>query len=163
MDENNTHLLELLDADQHRALQVWPLDSGRELSLGRARTSDIMLASPLVSRQHARLRFVESCWVIEAQSELGVWWRGGLRSRVALEEDVVFNLGEHGPSLRLTRAAPQEFDAGATIRVRSDSLGILTLDKARRDREVAEIAESDFFRHLEARAGKLRANARGDD
>jgi hypothetical protein len=103
--------------------------------------------------------------VIEAQSELGVWWRGGLRSRVALEEGAIFNLGEHGPSFRLARAAAaaeQEFDAGSTLRVRADSLGILTLDIARRDREVAEIVESDFFRHLEARAGKLRSNTRGD-
>jgi hypothetical protein len=164
MDETTSHRLELLDADRHHALQAWDLDGGREVRLGRARTNDIVLASPLVSRQHACLRFVESCWVIEAQSELGVWWRGGLRSRVALEEGVAFALGEHGPSLRLAKVAPlQVFDTESTMRFRPENLGILVLDSARRDREVAEIVESDFFRHLEQRASRLRAKTRGDD
>jgi hypothetical protein len=164
MDESTTHRLELLDADRHHALQAWPLDAGREVNLGRARTNDIVLASPLVSRQHARMRFAEGCWMIEALSELGVWWRGGLRSRIALESGVAFALGEHGPSLRLVRVAPlEDFDAGATMRFRPENLGVLMLDSARRDREVAEIAESDFFRHLEQRAGRLRAKARGAD
>jgi hypothetical protein len=164
MDDTTIHRLELLDADQHHALQAWPLEGGRELTLGRARTNDIVLASPLVSRQHARMRFVESCWVIEALSELGVWWRGGLRSRVALESGVAFALGEHGPRLRLTRMATvDDFDAGSTMRFRPENLGILVLDAARRDREVAEIVESDFFRHLESRAGKLRGKARGEE
>jgi hypothetical protein len=164
MDEATTHRLELLDADQHHALQAWTLDNGRELSLGRARTNDIVLASPLVSRQHARIRFVDGCWLIEAVSELGVWWRGGLRSRVALEAGIPFALGEHGPSLRLSRIQTiDDFDAGSTIRFRPENLGILQLDTARRDREVAEIVESDFFRHLESRAGKIRAKARGED
>ena len=158
MDESTSHCLELLDADQHHALQAWPLDSARELTLGRARTNDIVLASPLVSRQHARLRFVDGCWLIEAVSELGVWWRGGLRSRVALESGVAFSLGEHGPRLRLAKPVTiDDFDAGSTIRFRPENLGILVLDSARRDREVAEIVESDFFRHLESRAGRLRA------
>jgi FHA domain-containing protein len=163
-DAAATHRLELLDADLHHALQAWPLDANRETSLGRARSNDIVVASPLVSRLHARMRFVESCWVIEALSELGVWWRGGLRSRVALEEGVAFALGEHGPRLRLTRVAPLEddFDAGATMRFRPQTFGVLVLDAARRDREVAEIVETDFFRHLERRAGELRARARAD-
>ena len=164
MDDSTTYRLELLDADRHHALQAWPLDASREVSLGRARTNDIVLASPLVSRQHARMRLVESCWVIEAQSELGVWWRGGLRSRVALEVGVAFALGEHGPTLRLAREAPlQVFGSESTMRFRPENLGILVLDSARRDKEVAEIVESDFFRHLEQRASKLRAMTRGDD
>ena len=164
MAESSTHRLELLDADQHHALQAWPLDTGRPWSLGRARTNDILLASPLVSRQHATMRFVDGCWVIESQSELGVWWRGTLRSRVVLEAGVAFALGEHGPRLRLAQAAAtiDDFDAGSTIRFRPENLGILNLDTTRRDREVAEIVESDFFRHLEKRAGTLRAKSRGD-
>lgn len=164
MADSSTHRLELLDADQHHALQTWPLDSARLWSLGRARTNDIVLASPLVSRQHATMRFVDSCWLIEAQSELGVWWRGALRSRVVLEAGIAFALGEHGPRLRLTRAIAtvDDFDAGSTIRFRPENLGILNLDTARRDKEVAEIVESDFFRHLEKRAGTLRAKAKGE-
>ncbi len=127
------------------------------VSLGRARTNDIVLASPLVSRQHARLRFVESCWVIEAQSELGVWWRGGLRSRVALEGGSPSRSASTGRACGWPSVAPlQVFDAGSTMRFRPENLGILVLDAARRDKEVAEIVESDFFRHLEQRAAKLR-------
>ena len=164
MADSSTHRLELLDADQHHALQTWPLDATRQLSLGRARTNDIVLASPLVSRQHATMRFVDGVWVIEAQSELGVWWRGGLRSRVALEAGIAFALGEHGPRLRLARTVVtiDDFDAGSTIRFRPENLGVLNLDTARRDKEVAEIVESDFFRHLEKRAGTLRAKAKGE-
>jgi pSer/pThr/pTyr-binding forkhead associated (FHA) protein len=164
MADSSTHRLELLDADQHHALQTWPLDTGRPWSVGRARTNDIVLASPLVSRQHATMRFVDDCWLIEAQSELGVWWRGGLRSRVALETGIAFALGEHGPRLRLARTAVtlDDFDAGSTIRFRPENLGVLNLDTVRRDKEVAEIVDSDFFRHLEKRAGTLRAKAKGD-
>jgi FHA domain-containing protein len=165
MDES-THLLELLDPEQHHAVQAWPLDAGQEVTVGRARTNVIVLASPLVSRQHARLRFLESCWVVEALSELGVWWRGGMRSRLALEAGTVWSLGEHGPRLRLVRAEPHAFfDAEATIRARPETLGLglPTLDAARRDREVAEITGSDFFRQLEQRAGRLRARARGEE
>jgi hypothetical protein len=165
MADSSTHRLELLDADQHHALQAWPLDSSRPWSLGRARTNDIVLASPLVSRQHATMRFADGCWVIESQSELGVWWRGSQRSRVALEAGVAFALGEHGPRLRLAAVVQtvDDFDAGSTIRFRPGSLGILSLDTARRDKEVAEIVESDFFRHLEKRAGTLRAKARDEE
>ena len=49
------------------------------------------------------------------------------------------------------------------MRFRPENLGILVLDAARRDKEVAEIVESDFFRHLEQRASQLRAKTRGDD
>jgi hypothetical protein len=161
MDDSSTHRLELLDSDEHQALQTWPLDPARELTLGRARTNDVVMASPLVSRQHARMRYTDGAWVIEAQSELGVWWRGGQRSRVALEPGISFALGEHGPKLRLIKLATvDDFDAGSTIRFRPESLGILTLDTARRDKEVAEIAESDFFRHLERKAGTLRDQGR---
>jgi hypothetical protein len=157
------HQLELLDAEEHHALQSWSLDAAREVTLGRARTNVIVLASPLVSRAHARMRYLESCWVVEALSDLGVWWRGGLRSRVALVEGGVFSLGEHGPRLRLAAAAPAEFDAGATLRMRAADLGVLQVDTARRDREVAEIAASDFFQSLERRVGSLRAGARGGE
>ena len=162
--DDGTHLLELLDPEQHQAVQAWPLDSDQEVTLGRARTNMIVLASPLVSRQHATMRFVDGVWLIEAQSELGVWWRGGLRSRVALEAGIAFALGEHGPRLRLAKAVVtlDDFDAGSTIRFRPENLGVLNLDTVRRDKEVAEIVESDFFRHLEKRAGTLRAKARGD-
>jgi hypothetical protein len=160
MDEG-THVLEMLDPDQHHAVQAWPIDAATEVTLGRARTNVIVLASPLVSRQHARLRWIESCWVVEALSELGVWWRGALRSRLAVEEGAVWSLGEHGPRLRLSRAAPRVFfDAESTIRARPEVLGLPMIDAARRDREVAEIADSDFFRQLEQRAGMLRARAR---
>jgi hypothetical protein len=164
MDES-TYLLELLDAEQHQAVQAWPLDGAQEVTLGRARTNRIVLPSPLVSRQHAVLRWVDGCWLLEAFSELGVWWRGQLRSRVVLEDGAVWSLGEHGPRLRLVRAASRiVFDAESTIRVRPETLGLglPALDAARRDREVAEIAGSDFFRQLERRAGELRARARGD-
>ena len=163
MDES-THVLELLDPDQRHAVQAWPLDAAIDVTVGRARTNVIVLASPLVSRQHARLRWVETCWVVEALSELGVWSRGALRSRLALEDGAVWSLGEHGPMLRLVRAAPSMlFDAESTIRVRPEVLGLPTLDAARRDRKVAEIADSDFFRQLEQRAGRLRARARGEE
>jgi hypothetical protein len=145
-------------------VQAWPLDSAVEVTVGRARTNVVVLPSPLVSRAHARLVFLDECWVIEALSDLGVWSRGGLRSRLALAEGSVFRLGEHGPALRLVAAAPrQACDAESTMRVSAASLGFLHLDTARRDREVAEIAGSDFFRSLEQRAGDLRARTRGDD
>jgi hypothetical protein len=61
-------------------------------------------------------------------------------------------------------AARIVFDAESTIRARPETLGLglPALDAARRDREVAEIAGSDFFRQLERRAGELRARASGD-
>ena len=80
-----------------------------------------------------------------------------------LEPGIAFALGEHGPRLRLTKLATvDDFDAGSTMRFRPENLGILMLDTARRDKEVAEIVESDFFRHLERRAGTLRAKARSE-
>lgn len=164
--EDSTHLLELLDPEQHQAVQAWPLDSAQEVTLGRARTNMIVLASPLVSRQHAKMRWVDGCWLVEALSELGVWWRGQLRSRVVLENGAVWSLGEHGPRLRVVQAAALvAFDAESTIRYRPGTLaiGLPALDAARRDREVAEIAGSDFFRQLERRAVELRARARGEN
>jgi hypothetical protein len=158
------YLLELLDSEEHHAVQTWPLDPAVEVTIGRARTNAIVLPSPLVSRAHARLVLLDGCWVVEAQSELGLWNRGALRSRLALADGSVFRLGEHGPALRLAAAAPrQAFDAESTLRVSATSLGFLHLDTARRDREVAEIAGSDFFRSLEQRAGNLRSKTRGDD
>jgi hypothetical protein len=158
--DDRAFLLELLDPEEHLALQVWPLDVAAEVTLGRARTNLIVLPSPLVSRAHARLRFIGSGWIVEAISELGLWSRGGLRSRLALEDGSVFRLGEHGRRGAAPRLA---FDAESTLRVRAESLGFLQLDGSRRDREVAEIVASDFFQSLERRAGGLRARTRSEE
>lgn len=159
----STYQLELLDTEEHHALQTWSLDGSGESTLGRARTNHIVIASPLVSRAHARLLATDGGCRVESLSELGVWSRGRQHQRLDLSEGDVFRLGEYGPALRLASHPGAAVDLESTIRFRPENLGILRLDESTRDREVAEIVESDFFKQLQQRAGRLRASVRGEE
>jgi len=76
----------------------------------------------------------------------------------------IFRLGAGGPSLRLV--AP-ESDVGGesetTIRFRPGDIDLMNLDQHQRDREVADIAGSEFFQDLKERMRRLRAPRSGAD
>ena len=66
------------------------LDVARELLVGRAETCDVVLAADNgISRQHFRLRYVETQWVVEVLSRFGELYRNGEKQSIFPVKDGV--------------------------------------------------------------------------
>ncbi len=149
-------VLELLDPDQGEALQTWELDGGTEISIGRARECDIQVGSKYVSRLHARIVPKEVGWMLIAESSQGVLIDEMPSGDQTLDDGAVLRLGSAGPMLRFKRTPDKDFAKDATIVITADEMKGLQLDEQERDREVAEVVESDFFQELKEKAEALR-------
>ena len=70
------------------------LDVARELMAGRAETCDLVLAADAgISRQHFRLRYVETQWVVEVLSRFGELYRNGEKQSIfPLRDGVTFTV-----------------------------------------------------------------------
>lgn len=152
--------LDLLDTEAGQVLQTWELGDGDTVQLGRSRESDVVLASPFVSRTHACLHRNDEGWELSAVSRSGVFVDGARVEHLILTEGLTFRLAERGPLLRF-RTAPAGTGSGSieTICFDSARTPILILDEQQRDREVVEIAEGDYFRQLQQKVARLRSQA----
>ena len=145
--------IELLDQDEHACLHSWRLRDEGEIILGRSDSCQVVLGNPFVSRVHARLERSGDDWTLVAISDKGVFLQGRPVKRADLVVGNVFRLGGAGPSLRLSKARVQETEKATMLPGQTLALH---LDVDRRDREVEEVAQSDFFRRLEHRVSELR-------
>ncbi|MGY1812874.1 FtsK/SpoIIIE domain-containing protein [Blastococcus sp. SYSU D00820] len=87
-------------------------DAGREFPLpqgsstiGRARSSDVRLSDPLVSKEHARLNVGDTVEIVDLRSANGILVGGGQVERAPLGRDDVAVLGETAIAVVLHRAA----------------------------------------------------------
>ncbi len=75
--------------------EVWPLDAGESLVLGRAAPSDVVIADGSLSRRHARFaRDEDGVTVEDLESTNGTWFRGKrLEAPVTLQPGDAVTLG----------------------------------------------------------------------
>ena len=84
---------------------------GRDIVVGRDPQADIRIVSPLVSRAHLIMRFVDGRWVAIDNGSLNGMFVGGRRmSSVAITDGQTINIGEPG-------GPPMTFGIGQTERV----------------------------------------------
>lgn len=154
----SSFVLELLDSEAGHVLHVWELGDGSSFQIGRARDCDVVLSSPVVSRAHACLHGDEQGWELSAISRAGVFVDGVRTEHLRLEDGLVFQLAERGPLLRFRSGIDSEAGSvNQTICFDTARTPLLMLDEAQRDREVAEIADGDYFQELQRKAARLRA------
>ena len=147
--------VELLDSDQVHALQSWTFESQEAIKIGRAEEQDVTIANPHVSRWHAELTSEIDGWCIKSLGRNGVLLNGEKIEQGRLSDRAIIRLGATGPVLRfsLGRASQQ---TGATMSEVSSEIGGLFIDESRKQQEVDEIVNNDFFQELKQRASTLR-------
>ncbi|MGY1742150.1 MULTISPECIES: FtsK/SpoIIIE domain-containing protein [unclassified Blastococcus] len=92
----------------------FPLPQGTSL-IGRARSSDVRLSDPLVSKEHARLNVGDTVEIVDLRSANGILVGGGQVERAVLGRDDVAVLGETTIAVVQHRAAGEGQGAGPTL------------------------------------------------
>lgn len=154
-------VIQLLDSAHGRPLQNWKVRSDDRATIGRAPGNDIVVADPYVSRAHAYLAIdaERNRWCITSISHLKIVCDGQSHAQIDLTDGVVFRLGPRGCSLRFQQSAEHdELDSRQTVA--GDFIRpVLALDQNRLQAAVSEIAEGEFFQHLQRTAARLRDRA----
>lgn len=152
--------LELIDPQQGLPLQTWRLVPGDKLQIGRADGADIQISNPFVSRAHAYVHEQDGAWEVVGLSDKGIIVDGDRRTALTLADGVEFRLAPKGPILRLRLEAAESSLSGsagsATISFDEQTMPILQLDRAQRDRELQEIMADDYFKNVQQIATALR-------
>lgn len=156
--------LELLETDVGQVLQTWELVGGDLFQLGRSPDSDVVLASPYVSRTHACLRRSDGDWELSAVSRFGVFVDGERVETLRMENGLVFRLAETGPFLRFRSGSSRGGDInGETMCADVRRTPVFVLDEQQRDREVNEITTGDYFQELQRKLALLRSRPSSTD
>jgi FHA domain len=155
--------IELLDTESGQVLQSWDLAGSDVFQVGRSRESDVVLASPFVSRTHVWVQRSDDGWELSVVSQNGVFVDSKRVDHVRLEDGLVFRLGERGPSLRYRAAhSGGGKSGGETICFDAARISLLVLDEQQRDRDVGEIADGDYFQELQRKLARLRVRPAPD-
>ena len=144
----------LLDSQQIHSVQTWTFESQELIRIGRSEEHDVTIANPHVSRLHAELRLEIDGWQIVGLGRNGVLLDGAKVENATLTDRCVIRLGTTGPALRFSLGRPMR-ESGATICEESNQFG-LSVDESRKQREVDDIVNDDFFQQLTQRADDLR-------
>jgi S1-C subfamily serine protease/pSer/pThr/pTyr-binding forkhead associated (FHA) protein len=67
---------------------------GRQVTIGRDPSADVVVDNPHVSRQHAVLTFEGGSWVLENRSQRGTHYQGSSITRMSLTQPVEIFLGD---------------------------------------------------------------------
>ncbi len=88
---------------------------GELVRIGRAPDNDVLVAEPTVSRQHARMVWVDGGWIYESVGHAATLLHGQPVTRLAVTQPVDLMLGSaEGPVLRIeVRSAPGSWAAAA--------------------------------------------------
>ena len=146
--------VELLDSQQVHSLQAWTFESHELIRIGRSEEQDVTISNPHVSRLHAELRLDIDGWQVVGLGRNGVLLNGEKVENAPLAHGCIIRLGSTGPALRFVLGRPVR-ESGATMCEESSQFGLL-LDESRKQRDVDEIVNDDFFQQLSERADDLR-------
>ena len=150
--------IELLDPSQGHSVVTWNFLGKSVLTIGRLPDQDIPISDLHVSRTHALLRFVDNRWRVFSLGRHGVYVEGAKVDDFQLPNASIFQLGLGGPTLRFTNGCPASNDSGryATMSFDGALVDTLRIDEAKKQADVGEIVEGEFFRSLKDRVAELR-------
>ena len=146
--------VELLDSNHHHSLQSWCFEAQELIKIGRADEQDVTISNPHVSRLHAELSSEIDGWCVKSLGRNGVLLNGDRVDEARLTDGSVIRLGSTGPALRfrIGRVARET----ATMNEESSQISGLFIDESRKEKDVEEIVNNDFFQDLKQRADDLR-------
>ncbi len=145
----------LLDSSSGLPVMTWQFAEKGVITIGRSPDQEVPVGDPHVSRQHAEIVFDGGVWSLVSLGRNGVMVDQRKVENARLQNNTVFRLGTSGPLLRFAITGGQQEDS-ITLGGEAEIVPVLLVDSEQRDKEVEDIAESDFFRSLAARAAKLR-------
>jgi len=152
-----TIALELLDSEAGYVIQSWEFSDCRVLQVGRSKDCDVIIGSPVVSRNHVCISCSNGGWDLHSMSRQGIVVDGNILEHVRLRNDLVFRLARQGPYLRFKILDEGESSSiKGTISFESLTTPLLVVDEAERDREINSVTDGDFFKDLKRRAAALR-------
>jgi serine/threonine-protein kinase len=147
--------LQLVDTSRKLPLQTWQFADATLIRIGRSPENEVVVGSPFVSRAHAYLRQSEDGWELCVLSQQGVFVEGRRIESLRMDDGALFRLSAGGPFLRFLTETPPELDVNTTVSFSADT-PLLVLDRTQRDRQVDEIAASDYFLRLQTKVRELR-------
>ena len=95
--------------------QTYVFQPGALVRIGRAPDNDVLVAEPTVSRQHARMVWLDGGWIYESVGQAATLLHGQSVTRLAITQPVDLALGSaQGPVLRIeVRSAPSSWAPAA--------------------------------------------------
>jgi hypothetical protein len=155
MTANSQIKLELLDSARGKTVQTWRFTERFFVRIGRGEACHVCIGDDTVSRVHVDLSYRDGAWDLVPLGRNGVVIAGSRVERTTLTGDTVFRLGASGPMLRFSLIEEPSLN-GATICVESPLVPLVGVDEQRKEEEVRQIAESDYFQSLRNRARNLK-------
>lgn len=145
--------LHLIDAADGRSLQIWSFSTPR-ITIGRGEGESLVLADPYISRVHAELVGEGGEWELISRGRNGVYIDGRSVTACPLPHGSTFRLGQNGPTFRFL-SVPHAVGT-ATLCFDPSAFVVLALNRQAVEQETKEIAETEYFRHLQQKARDLR-------
>ncbi len=158
LDPELSVCIELLDPSQGHPVITWNFLGKSVISIGRLPDQDIHISDLHVSRTHAVMRFVENRWQISSLGKHGIYLGGAKVDEFPLLSASIFQLGLGGPTLRFTDGCEAHSESGkyATMSFDSGLVDTVRIDEAKKQADVGEIVEGEFFQSLKHRVDELR-------
>ncbi len=154
--------LDLIDNATWRPLNHWTFNDKQLITIGRATDQDVSVSDPVVSRSHASLDFRLGTWYLKSCGRHGVLVLDKMITDFEATSGLYFRLGPQGPTIKFTIGSESE-DIRATCNFQEPPQEAeledeeYELDREKLQREVTEIAESDYFQQLQRIAEEMRA------
>lgn len=153
--------LHLLDSATGRSVHSWTFDDVPVIRIGRSGENQVVVADPSVSRFHAELRYDGTRWEVVNLGRNGVFVAGRNVPQAGIDGQGTFRLGSAGPRFRFETLLA-EFESMNTMMGTAPRSGpAIAIDEAQKDQQVQEIAESEYFQHLQRVSRDLRRQAGG--
>jgi pSer/pThr/pTyr-binding forkhead associated (FHA) protein len=148
--------LTLVHPSRGTTLQLWTFSDKSLIRIGRSKDNDVVVPNEVVSRYHAELRFESGVWELAGFGTNGTLVDGKVVTKATLGENQVITLAPSGPALRFATGGKPLLTADQTqIATHLPGL-IIDVDEGKKERQVAEIANSDYFQQLQQRTSGLR-------
>lgn len=149
--------LTLLHPTRHTALQEWIFDTEAVIRIGRSGDNQVVIPSEVVSRHHAELRLADDQWELVGLGSNGTLLDGGRITRALLRDGQIIGLAPGGPTLRFREGVQLPQSAGQTLFAGALPGLAIEIDENKKQRQVSEIVESDYFQQLQKKAAGLRS------
>jgi len=150
--------LQLVDSISGAPLRSWRLVSEPVIRIGRGEHNHVVVHDQQVSRVHAEINYENGDWVLVNLGRNGTVLHGKAVSRATLANSDRFRLGNAGPWLKFLDHA-EEVAAETTIMARPliEAAPEPKIDQQRKDQQVAESVDSDYFRELRKVSQQLKS------
>lgn len=141
--------LHLIDSVTGAPVRTWNFTTETVIRIGRGEHNHVVIHDQQVSRVHAEINYEGGAWVLVNLGRNGTVLDGRSVDRATLANQNRFRLGHEGPTLRFLDHA-ESVQAETTIMSTPlfDMAPEPKIDHQSKQRQVDEIAESDYFREL---------------